>query len=172
MHQPIPEQGRWLASVVQGAQAYYGVPGNYDAVHAFRTQVTRHWRRALRRRSQKARVDWTRMNRIVTRWLPPIRITHPFPEAALRRQPPKVGAQCGSPARWDLRGGPPARAVPTRSTVLKRVNTVPHSLEFALPRGGPPGQAGLAKMADRRLPAPVIASLPAPVIAWLGMMLH
>ena len=24
-----------------------------------------------------------------------------------------TGAQCGNPARWDLRGGPPARAVPT-----------------------------------------------------------
>ena len=26
---------------------------------------------------------------------------------------PKAGAQCGNSARWDLRGGPPARAVPT-----------------------------------------------------------
>ena len=26
---------------------------------------------------------------------------------------PEVGAQCGNPARWDLCGGPPARAVPT-----------------------------------------------------------
>ena len=26
---------------------------------------------------------------------------------------PEAGAQCGSSARWDLRGGPPARAVPT-----------------------------------------------------------
>src|SRR5512132_2773962 len=26
---------------------------------------------------------------------------------------PKSGAQCVSSARWDLRGGPPARAVPT-----------------------------------------------------------
>ena len=25
---------------------------------------------------------------------------------------PEVGAQCGSPARWDLCGGPPVRAVP------------------------------------------------------------
>ena len=28
MHQPIPEQGRWLASVVRGHMAYYAVPGN------------------------------------------------------------------------------------------------------------------------------------------------
>ena len=26
---------------------------------------------------------------------------------------PEVGAQCGSSARWDLRGGRPVRAVPT-----------------------------------------------------------
>ena len=79
-HLPVPDQGKWLASVVRGHQAYYGVPGNYDAVHAFRTQVTRHWHRALERRSQKGQVTWTRMNRLATRWLPPTRIVHPFPE--------------------------------------------------------------------------------------------
>jgi RNA-directed DNA polymerase len=79
-HLPVPEQGRWIASVIRGHQAYYGVPGNYDAVHAFRTQVTRHWHRALSRRSQKGHVAWTRMNRLVMRWLPPTRIMHPFPE--------------------------------------------------------------------------------------------
>jgi hypothetical protein len=31
-HQPIPEQGRWLASVVRGHMAYYAVPGNTQAV--------------------------------------------------------------------------------------------------------------------------------------------
>ena len=36
MHQPIPEQGRWLASVVRGHMAYYAVPGNDQAVAAFR----------------------------------------------------------------------------------------------------------------------------------------
>jgi RNA-directed DNA polymerase len=79
-HLPVPDQGRRLASVIRGHQAYYAVPGNYDAVHAFRTQVTRHWHRALSRRSQKGHVTWTRMNRLVVRWLPPTRITHPFPE--------------------------------------------------------------------------------------------
>ena len=79
-HLPVPGQGRWLASVIRGHQAYYAVPGNYDAVHAFRTQVTRHWHRALSRRSQKGHVTWARMNRLVTRWLPPTRIVHPFPE--------------------------------------------------------------------------------------------
>jgi RNA-directed DNA polymerase len=79
MHQPIPEQGRWLASVVRGHLAYYAVPGNTDSVAAFRTQVTRLWFKALRRRSQRNRLNWERMNRIATRWLPPARVQHPFP---------------------------------------------------------------------------------------------
>jgi RNA-directed DNA polymerase len=79
-HLPIPEQGLWLGSVVGGHLAYYAVPGNTDAVAAFRTQVTRHWYRALRCRSQRTRLDWTRMNRLETRWLPPARVKHPFPE--------------------------------------------------------------------------------------------
>jgi group II intron reverse transcriptase/maturase len=78
-HQPIPVQGRWLRSVVQGHLAYYAVPGNTDAVAAFRTQATRHWYKALRRRSQRTRINWERMNRIATRWLPPARVKHPFP---------------------------------------------------------------------------------------------
>ena len=78
-HQPIPDQGQWLRSVVQGHLAYYAVPGNTDAVATFRTQVGRYWFRALRRRSQRNRLNWTRMDRITTRWLPPARPRHPFP---------------------------------------------------------------------------------------------
>jgi len=78
-HQPIPLQGQWLAAVVRGHLAYYAVPGNTDAVAAFRTQATRHWYKALRRRSQRTRLNWERMNRIATRWLPPARVKHPFP---------------------------------------------------------------------------------------------
>jgi len=79
-HLPIPEQGRWLASVVRGHLAYYAVPGNSRAVRAFRDQVTRHWFKSLRRRSQRHRLDWDRMHRLATRWLPPVRIVHPYPD--------------------------------------------------------------------------------------------
>jgi group II intron reverse transcriptase/maturase len=78
-HWPIAEQGQWLGSVVRGHTAYYAVPGNIHAVSAFRKQVTRNWGRALRRRSQKHRVTWERMGRLEARWLPPVRITHPWP---------------------------------------------------------------------------------------------
>jgi RNA-directed DNA polymerase len=88
-YQPIPEQGRWLAAVVRGHQAYYAVPGNNDAVNVFRTQVARHWHQALLRRSQKSRLPWARMNRIVSRWLPTTRILHPFPEARFAATHPR-----------------------------------------------------------------------------------
>jgi RNA-directed DNA polymerase len=80
-HLPIPEQGRWLASVLRGHLAYYAVPGNSRAVQAFRFQVTRHWLKALRRRSQRHRLNWERMARLAQRWLPPAHILHPYPEA-------------------------------------------------------------------------------------------
>ncbi len=80
-HLPIPEQGRWLGSVVRGHLAYYAVPGNESAIFAFRGQVTWHWYRALRRRSQRTRLNWERMDRYATRWLPPARVMHPYPQA-------------------------------------------------------------------------------------------
>jgi group II intron reverse transcriptase/maturase len=79
-HQPIPEQGEWLASVVRGHYAYYAVPGNIKAMDTFRDQVTRHWHKALRRRSQRTRLNWERMHRLAQRWLPPAKITHPWPD--------------------------------------------------------------------------------------------
>ena len=36
MHLPIPEQGRWLASVLRGHYNYYAVPDNIEALSAFR----------------------------------------------------------------------------------------------------------------------------------------
>src|SRR6266545_4104556 len=80
-HLPIPVQGKWLASVVRGYRAYYAVPGNRAAGAAFRTQVTRLWHEALERRSQRTRISWKRMDRLATRWLPPARVVHPFPDA-------------------------------------------------------------------------------------------
>jgi RNA-directed DNA polymerase len=76
---PIPLQGRWLASVLRGHVAYYGVPNNIKALDTFRTAVTHRWYRSLRRQSQRTRLNWTRMDCLATRWLPPVRIVHPWP---------------------------------------------------------------------------------------------
>lgn len=79
MHAPIPEVGRWLRTVVEGHLRYYGVPLNGRALFTFCSQVGRLWFRTLRRRSQTARLTWERMRRLRQRWLPPPRITHPYP---------------------------------------------------------------------------------------------
>jgi RNA-directed DNA polymerase len=93
-HRPIAEQGRWLAAVLRGHYAYYGVPTNSQALDAFKNAVTRDWYRSLRRRSQRSRLNWPRMNRIVARWLPPPRIVHPWPTERLH-----VTTQGKSPVR-------------------------------------------------------------------------
>jgi hypothetical protein len=95
-HLPIPEQGRWLASVIRGHCNYYAVPGNSGAIAAFRDQAIRHWCHALRRRSQRHRLKWERMRRLARRWLPPTRITHPNP---LQRFDAKTKTQGRSPVR-------------------------------------------------------------------------
>jgi RNA-directed DNA polymerase len=79
MHQPIPEQGRWLAHVVRGYFAYHAVPTNRATVAAFHRYVTRLWHRTLRRRSQKDRFTWQRMARLAEDWLPQPRSFHPWP---------------------------------------------------------------------------------------------
>jgi hypothetical protein len=79
MHDPIPEVGNWLRSVVGGHIRYYGVPMNHRALSTFRFQVGRLWHRSLSRRSQNGRVPWDRMRRFINRWLPPARVCHPYP---------------------------------------------------------------------------------------------
>jgi RNA-directed DNA polymerase len=80
MHLPIPEQGRWLARVLQGHYNYYAVPDNIEALNAFRKGLIRHWLRLLRRRSQRSTMTWERMWRLADQWLPQPRISHPWPE--------------------------------------------------------------------------------------------
>jgi len=79
LHDPIPEVGKWLGSVVRGHCRYYGVPSNSRALKRFRFQVAGLWCRSLRRRSQKSRLIWERMQRLIDRWLPMVRVCHPYP---------------------------------------------------------------------------------------------
>jgi len=79
MHDPVPEVGQWLRSVVSGHFRYYGVPMNAPALHIFRFQTGHLWHRALSRRSQTGRVLWDRMRRLINRWLPAVRVYHPYP---------------------------------------------------------------------------------------------
>jgi group II intron reverse transcriptase/maturase len=81
MHQPVSKVGRWLEEVVRGYFGYHAVPGNIQAMAAFREQVKRHWFRTLRRRSQRTRMTWERMRRLADRWLPLPKVRHPYPDA-------------------------------------------------------------------------------------------
>ena len=80
MHDPIPEQGRWLAQVVRGYFNYHAVPTNVRSVSTFRYHVTNLWRRALKRRSQRDCTTWERIDKLARAFLPPPRILHPWPE--------------------------------------------------------------------------------------------
>jgi RNA-directed DNA polymerase len=84
LHDPVPEVGKWLRSVVLGHFNYYGVPFNTQALNAFRYFVTRLWSRSLRSRSQKTVLTWQRMRRLAERYLPVVRTTHPYPDLRFR----------------------------------------------------------------------------------------
>ena len=99
MHQPIPEQGRWLARVLQGHYNYYAVPDNIEALSAFRRGIIRHWLKSLRRRSQRNRLTWERMGRLADQWLPAQRPA-PLARAAIRRSHPRQEPSALDPMAW------------------------------------------------------------------------
>src|SRR6202023_1815953 len=47
MHEPIPEQGKWLRAVVGGHFRYFGVPMNQPALAIFRFRVGWYWHHSL-----------------------------------------------------------------------------------------------------------------------------
>ena len=79
LHDPVPEVGAYLGAVVRGHVRYYGVPMNAPALRAFRWAIGRLWYHVLRRRSQRSRLTWARMARLIARWLPPAVVCHPYP---------------------------------------------------------------------------------------------
>jgi RNA-directed DNA polymerase len=97
MHQPIPDQGKWLGRVVHGYFNYHAVPTNGSALAAFRHHVTDLWRRTLRRRSQKDRITWTRMTQLVDDWLPKPIILHPWPSERFAVTHPRWEPYAGKP---------------------------------------------------------------------------
>jgi hypothetical protein len=100
MHALPVEQGRWLAQVVGGYFAYHAVPTNGPALSAFRSDVKRLWWQSLRRRSQNDLTTWAKFGRLAERWLPQVRITHPWPNVRFfvkypRQEPSALVAHAG-----------------------------------------------------------------------------
>ena len=97
MHQPIPNQGQWLRQVVAGFFAYHAVPTNFPALGAFRLHTIRLWRRVLRRRSQKDRFTWKRVEALAADFLPKPRILHPWPSDRFAVKHPRWEPYAGKP---------------------------------------------------------------------------
>src|SRR4051795_6338165 len=89
IHQPIPQQGRWLQQVVTGYFNYHAVPTNSSTLTAFLFHVTNLWRRTLRQRSQKDWTTWERIKQLADDWLPKPRILHPWPESRFAVRHPR-----------------------------------------------------------------------------------
>ena len=113
MHHPIPEQGRWLASVLAGHYHYYAVPDNSEALA--RLPTTGHLALATGASApQPAKPDHLGADATASPhdgYPNPASFT-PGPPCASTPKP-KGGAQCVRRARWDLCGGRLATGVPT-----------------------------------------------------------
>ena len=71
-HWPAKQQWKMLSAKLRGHFEYFGLPGNSAALERFRHELTRTWRKWLDRRSQRARMSWDRMNKLLERYpLPP-----------------------------------------------------------------------------------------------------
>ncbi len=84
MHDTIPSVGKWLGSVLRGYFNYFAVPGNGPRMHSFRGEICRTWRRMLIRCSQRHCLSWERFRRLVSRYIPPYRNIHPYPNQRFR----------------------------------------------------------------------------------------
>jgi RNA-directed DNA polymerase len=77
MHAPVGVQRDWLASVLRGHYADYGLPSNWHRLDTFYDEVCRLWYRVLNRRSQR-RLFWPQFYALLERFpLPRARIAHP-----------------------------------------------------------------------------------------------
>ena len=89
MHQPIPEQGKWLGQVVRGFFGYHAVPLNSWTLGAFRHYVTQLWMRTLRRRSQRDGCTWRTIGRIADHFIPRPKVLHPWPNLRFAAKHPR-----------------------------------------------------------------------------------
>ena len=105
MHGPVREQAEWLKQVVVGFFNYHAVPTNGRALAAFRYHVIDHWRRTLRRRSQKDGSTWARIEKLAHDFLPKPRILHPWPSERFAVKHPRWEPYAGNPPVRFCAGG-------------------------------------------------------------------
>ena len=79
MHIDVYSQGKWLNKILIGHYNYFAVPDNGIAIDRFKTAISRMWLKVLKRRSQKYRVDWKKLTKLIRYFLPNGKILHPYP---------------------------------------------------------------------------------------------
>ncbi len=80
MHDNIYEVAIWLGRVVGGWLRYYAVPTSSRSLQTFGHRLKRLWLRVLRRRSQKDRLPWGKVDLLAAVFWPPLRTVHPWPD--------------------------------------------------------------------------------------------
>jgi len=88
-HEPVRVVGAWLRTVVQGYFNYHAIHGNMAALETFRREVSRYWLHALRRRSQRYRMNWERFKKLENHWIPELKILHPYPSERFYARHPR-----------------------------------------------------------------------------------
>jgi RNA-directed DNA polymerase len=75
-HRSLAEQREGLARRLRGHFNYYGITGNYEAIHKFAHTVQQVWKKWLSRRSQRACITYDKMVEILNRYpLPAAKIS-------------------------------------------------------------------------------------------------
>ncbi len=79
-HESIRKQQGTLARKLRGHFAYFGITNNATMLRRFRYEVIRAWKKWLSRRSQRARLTWAKVTKLLKRY--------PLPAATLRSANP------------------------------------------------------------------------------------
>ena len=80
MHTDAVETGRWLGMVLKGWYNYFAVPTSYPYLKRFEQRLKREWMTTLRRRSQKDRFPWERLDVLCESLWPELRVLHDCPD--------------------------------------------------------------------------------------------
>jgi RNA-directed DNA polymerase len=95
MHDPVPETGARLKSIVHG-YFHYAVPGNLDSLAVFRDRLLGLWWRNLRRRSQQRHLRWTRMLALGRRLVTSTVCAPSLSRRSLRRESSEIRTGCAN----------------------------------------------------------------------------
>ena len=79
MHHDVVDTAKWLGRVVNGWLNYYAVPTSFRYLYRFVQRLKRLWHKTLRRRSQKDRFKWARLQTLMDTHWPRLEIRHPWP---------------------------------------------------------------------------------------------